>query len=151
MSLSSPARNWVTRAGRVKITKESSYFVSMRETSLPSCSTHVLFDFHRRSAPSLVIWHRSGKRGRKNSLVLCAILSQHLKEGSPLLLLREKRVKRLQFTLSSRESSNSQRIQQFNNAWKNYHLETAGCNLWFPKLFLALLTYFLIYESSWYH
>lgn len=44
------------------------------------------------------------------------------------------------------ESSNFQRTHQFNNAWKNYHLETLSrCKLWFPKLFFTPFTYFLIW------
>lgn len=66
-------RNWITHAGRMKITEESSYFLSTREASLPTSSTRVLFDFLRRPAPSFVIWRRSDERGRENHS--CSVLS----------------------------------------------------------------------------
>ena len=119
---SSPSRNWVTHTGKMKITEESSYFLSTRESSLSTSSTHVLFDFLRHPASSFVIWRRSGE-GKITRIPRYPF--QHLKDGSLLFLLRWEMDQTSDLLCYFDGLSDSQTIQwRVNNAWKNYHPET---------------------------
>lgn len=135
--------NWVTYMGRVKITEESSYFLSIRETSLSTSLTHVLFDFLRRLAPSFVIWRQSGEKGKENLSCSALFFPTAFERRKPLYFSTADRTSLIYPVISA----NALFRIRFNNAWKNYHPEPetlAACKtLEFPKSFLASLTYFL--------
>lgn len=81
---------------------------SKKERPLPPSSTHILFDFLRRSA--FVIWRRAS----------CYLFPQHLKgEG---LIRRKERIEYSRLSYHPGKFCDPKGMRwQFNNAWKNCH------------------------------
>lgn len=150
---SSPLCNRVTHAGRMKITEESLYFLSTRETSLLTSSRRALFDFLRRPAflRSSFDADRTRKVGRITR-VPRYLFPQHLNQGSLLFLLRRGgQTSPIYPVIPTNplirkgydgDSITRERIIIPNpRSWR-------PAKLWeFPKSFLAPLTHFFICES----
>lgn len=95
--------------------------------SLPTSSTHVLFDFLRRPAPSFVIWRRSAGIDREKhscpALSFPAAFEKRVASHSSSAGRNRSNITDLPCHFDG--SPDSQRIRRWlvNNAWKNYHLE----------------------------